>query len=413
MEARPSLPQPGPRASPEPRPSLDSETPKPRLGSSWSRSSLSSQAAPYDAADVDAALRSLEQGSARQIATAASAVRGVAAERDLLGAAEGARDLLSQRCLKGSKAQLDEVFGGTCERIGRLRVVLDGVSFSRMHASDGRWRDLRNAAESIEAVLKELGSFRAWQPPLLAPPRQLQYRGVRRRVSPGSKVSWKLDMEGQGASFSVAPPLPEGLALDEVTGVISGQASAAAPEATYVVTARNDAGAATFELVFGVGATSPTSLGRAASAPSLGGAASELATGDGLDGALLSGGSPPETATMSRRQWVLLETTSGRIVTELLPDGRVAWSKEPPDLEARIGRSRVLRTAPADAALEALSGLRVKSGAARPEECYARRIFAAASGLSDATHKELDEPSMGAKFHTGAHVEFSPVLGGG
>lgn len=57
---------------------------------------------------------------------------------------------------------------------------------------------------------------------------------------------------GAVASYAVAPALPAGLDLDVATGVISGTPTAAAAEATYVVTATNAAGHATASLLITV-----------------------------------------------------------------------------------------------------------------------------------------------------------------
>jgi len=64
-----------------------------------------------------------------------------------------------------------------------------------------------------------------------------------------------------GFSFAIAPALPSGLALDPATGVIAGTPAAVSasldPLPSYVVTAVNSAGAATFTLQLGAQAASP------------------------------------------------------------------------------------------------------------------------------------------------------------
>jgi hypothetical protein len=57
---------------------------------------------------------------------------------------------------------------------------------------------------------------------------------------------------GAVASYSVAPGLPAGLALDTASGVISGKPTAAAAQATYKVTASNSGGSATDDVAITV-----------------------------------------------------------------------------------------------------------------------------------------------------------------
>lgn len=55
-------------------------------------------------------------------------------------------------------------------------------------------------------------------------------------------------VNGTVTSYSVAPSLPGGLSLDMSSGAITGTPTTATPSASYVVTAQNDAGSATFSL---------------------------------------------------------------------------------------------------------------------------------------------------------------------
>lgn len=211
---------------------------------------------------VDRLIQQLERGTERQVATAGSAVKRVAAERDLLGSAEEARDLLST-ALKGEKEALDRVFGGSCERIGRLRLALDRVTISDMHANDKRWQNLRDIVETIELVLKDLGTFKPWVPPSARAPESLSYRGLRRRFSPGRRVHLKPEVEGgEVLSFEVAPALPAGLELSSTTGVISGvlQPLLLVEETLYTVVGRNAAGEAQTELTLAVQDAPPQSV---------------------------------------------------------------------------------------------------------------------------------------------------------
>ncbi|CAE7804665.1 Tmod2 [Symbiodinium sp. CCMP2592] len=215
----------------------------------------------YRPEEVDEIILRLEKNVERQIATVNSAVKGVAAERDLLSTAEASRDLLL-KAVAGEKDYLDKVFGGSCERIGRFRHCLDPVKFSDMHKKDPRWQMLQNSIETVEAVLKDLGTFKPWVPPTVKAPEKISYKGVRRRMSPGRRVNIKPEVEGgEVSSFEVSPALPEGLELDASTGIISGALpNKLLDEATYTVVAKNEAGEARAELCFAVKETPPVTL---------------------------------------------------------------------------------------------------------------------------------------------------------
>jgi hypothetical protein len=57
---------------------------------------------------------------------------------------------------------------------------------------------------------------------------------------------------GEVSSYSVAPTLPAGLAIDSTSGEISGTPTAATAPAAYTVTAENESGSTTFELTITV-----------------------------------------------------------------------------------------------------------------------------------------------------------------
>lgn len=57
---------------------------------------------------------------------------------------------------------------------------------------------------------------------------------------------------GGAATYSVSPPLPAGLSLNTVTGVVSGTATVVTPPGSYVVTATNAAGSAAVSLTITV-----------------------------------------------------------------------------------------------------------------------------------------------------------------
>jgi hypothetical protein len=65
---------------------------------------------------------------------------------------------------------------------------------------------------------------------------------------------------GPVASYAIAPPLPAGLALDPVSGVLSGTPTALSPAADYTVTASNTGGSATCVLTIAVREAAPAGL---------------------------------------------------------------------------------------------------------------------------------------------------------
>jgi len=73
---------------------------------------------------------------------------------------------------------------------------------------------------------------------------------------------------GAVASYSVAPALPAGLALDTTTGIISGTPTVSAVAATYIVTATNATGQTTDSLSIAVLIAAPANLTYSAQAPS-------------------------------------------------------------------------------------------------------------------------------------------------
>ena len=100
------------------------------------------------------------------------------------------------------------------------------------------------------------GSGGSMSPPLLAAPSNLSYSTNPAVYTTGTAIAANAPSSGGGAvaSYAVAPPLPAGLTLNSSTGVISGTPTVATSAATYVVTATNAAGKATFNLTITVNA---------------------------------------------------------------------------------------------------------------------------------------------------------------
>lgn len=120
--------------------------------------------ASLDAEDFDQAMRGIEDAADRVDEAAQGSPQKKGRELDMLKKVENARDGLEE-AVSGDKQALNRVFSANgCERIGRLRLVLDTVQLE-VYSKDPRWLHLRNVCATIEAVLKDLGTFRQWRPP--------------------------------------------------------------------------------------------------------------------------------------------------------------------------------------------------------------------------------------------------------
>lgn len=114
-------------------------------------------------AAFDAAMQSLELSADVVDEAPSGSVQKKSKEMDLLKKVEGVRDGLTE-AVKGDKQALNRVFAANgCERIGRLRLVLDTVQIE-VNRRDDRWLHLRHMAATVESVLRDLGTFKLWKP---------------------------------------------------------------------------------------------------------------------------------------------------------------------------------------------------------------------------------------------------------
>ncbi len=99
-------------------------------------------------------------------------------------------------------------------------------------------------------------------PPAAAPPAGLTYAVNPAAYTLGQPISANTPSNTGGliTSYSVSPALPQGLALDPATGIISGTPSALATAGNYTVTAANDSGSTTVVLSIAVNDIPPASL---------------------------------------------------------------------------------------------------------------------------------------------------------
>eukprot|EP00439_Symbiodinium_sp_Y106_P082774 s138_g22.t1 len=102
-------------------------------------------------AQLDTAYRRVEESQG-------SRVKLESAEINLLKVLEQARDMLTAALMASAdRAALKEIFGGSCRRTGRIRAVLDAAQFTSERVVDPRLMGCRNACESVEQVLRDLG----------------------------------------------------------------------------------------------------------------------------------------------------------------------------------------------------------------------------------------------------------------
>lgn len=120
--------------------------------------------AAINAADFDASMRAIEDAADMVDEAQSGGVRKKACEADLMKKVEAARDGLGQ-AVSGDKQALSSVFAAAgCERIGRLRLVIDTCQVEGDYRKDPRWMHLRKMTATIEGVLQEVGTYREWKP---------------------------------------------------------------------------------------------------------------------------------------------------------------------------------------------------------------------------------------------------------
>lgn len=88
----------------------------------------------------------------------------------------------------------------------------------------------------------------------LAAPSALSYSNPQNYIVGTAIAPLAPTVMGTVTSYTVAPALPVGIALNPISGVISGTPAVVTPHTVYTVTASNAAGAATFSLTIFVGA---------------------------------------------------------------------------------------------------------------------------------------------------------------
>lgn len=91
-------------------------------------------------------------------------------------------------------------------------------------------------------------------------PSKLVYPNILPEYALNRALTLYPSVAGAVDAFTVSPELPTGLQLDSKTGVVTGSPTAISDEGTYVVTAKNETGGVTAELVFSVKLMPPDML---------------------------------------------------------------------------------------------------------------------------------------------------------
>jgi len=94
----------------------------------------------------------------------------------------------------------------------------------------------------------------------LMPPSSLRYPGVDDSYGVGEELRLEPEAVGGVATWSIEPALPPGVEFDMASGVVFGAPTAPAPEASYTITASNEAGGTSVVMTFEVLAQAPQGL---------------------------------------------------------------------------------------------------------------------------------------------------------
>jgi len=156
-------------------------------GSTWTlhtmmeprKSSKLPQGPSSSAQDVDILIDAMEEALQDIQENHHHRVKLQAAETKLLNYFEDARDLMQSLLADKDRTRLASLFGGDCERIARIRMVLDSVQFSAMFEDDQRKPLCLRQCLAVETVLSaQLGLSEA-----LSEAKDKQARGEAERES--------------------------------------------------------------------------------------------------------------------------------------------------------------------------------------------------------------------------------------
>jgi hypothetical protein len=218
--------------------------------------------------------------------------------------------------------------GGGSVSVGTSSSDTSGVASERWTL--GAVNGLAPVPQSLEAQVGGTVLRVAIQATALArPPKELSYATNPATYAVGTPIPPNAPSSTGGpvASYSVAPELPQGLALSQATGVVSGSPAAVSSATTYVVTAANSGGSTTASLSITVGPpTAPIITGQPTDTSVFVGETATfrvVATGDGSLGYQWKKNGTPIAGANSSAYTTPLQTLAenGSTYTSVVSDG--------------------------------------------------------------------------------------------
>jgi len=186
-------------------------------------------------ANIDGLLTAMEQGVQKVDGSQGSRVKLQRAEKDLLQHFGQARDMLDSS-MKSDRSRLHQEFGGSCDRIARLRAVLDAANFSASSAQDPRNAELRGRCKSLENVLMVSGCGPSLQKSVIQHKETLWKKLTHMPLQIRIVKHWKLE----SAAKAVAAAAAEAAVADSPCSEDSEDGPAALAAAVAAANASND-----------------------------------------------------------------------------------------------------------------------------------------------------------------------------
>jgi len=216
----------------------------------------------YSEEEVDAFCQKFLKSTKRFKDNLGQRVKRNAAEKDLLKAAEQARDLCFDS-MKGDKKHLELILGGTCRNFHILQHARVEVEFSPENAKDERWGMMQKTLDTVQEILSQMGGFRKWVD--TTPPSGVDWGAIPEWIGQEEDVEFACTVEGTDPEtmyYRVVPALPQGLKIDKLTGMIFGATveDLEMPQTEFWVIAGNVQGVLKKQIKFGVRAAPPEAV---------------------------------------------------------------------------------------------------------------------------------------------------------